>query len=165
MFDLGDDVYLTANRCENDNTVKVDLRQYVQQGNYKPYPTKKGISMSPGEWLMLENFMEAMAAALNNYSERQIEETWFLGGNIFMKASKDYPLVDCRHYWKPDPHGDFVPTTKGIKLNRKRLENLRNASLVIRDYVPSLCQDIIEYPVLSTQTDLQSLEGLLNIPM
>ena len=69
--------------------------------------------------------MEGKAAALNNYSERQIEETRFLAGNIFVKASKDYPLTDCRHYWKLDPHGDFVPTTKIFKLNRKRLEILK----------------------------------------
>lgn len=56
MFDLGDDVYLTAKRCENDNTVKINLRQYVQEGNNKPYPTLKGISISPAERLMLETF-------------------------------------------------------------------------------------------------------------
>lgn len=103
-----------------------------------------------------------MTEALKNHSERQVEETWFLGSNIFVKASKDYPLLDLRHYWKPDPNEDFVPTRKGIKLNRRRLDQLRNAALIIRDFIPSLGQDIIEYPILPTELDMKSLEGLLD---
>lgn len=162
MIDLGDDIYVTANRYDQDNTVQIHLRQYTQEGKNKPYPTKKGITMSTTEWLTLESFLDGMTEALKNHSERQVEETWFLGSNIFVKASKDYPLLDLRHYWKPDPNEDFVPTRKGIKLNRRRLDQLRNAALIIRDFIPSLGQDIIEYPILPTELDMKSLEGLLD---
>lgn len=113
---------------------------------------------------MLENFLDGMTEVLKSYAERQIEETWFLGINIFVKASKDYPLLDLRHYWKPDPNGDFVPTKKGIKLNRRKLESLRNAALIIRDSIPSLDQDTMAYPMLPSNIDQKSLEGLLDFP-
>jgi hypothetical protein len=101
-----------------------------------------------------------MEEALKNYSEREIEETWYLGSNIFVVASKEYPLLDFRHYRKPDPNEEVVPTTKGVKLNHKKLENLKNVASVIRDFIP---QEYVNYPVLPSQMDLQSLEGLLHI--
>lgn len=72
LLDLGDNVYVTANLCEN--VVQIHIRQY-DKGNSKHYPTKKGILMSLMEWSMLENFLNDMEEALKNYSERQIEET------------------------------------------------------------------------------------------
>lgn len=72
--------------------------------------------MSTTEWLTLESFLDGMTEALKNHSERQVEETWFLGSNIFVKASKDYPLLDLRHYWKPDPNeGRFRSNKKRNK--------------------------------------------------
>lgn len=78
MIDLGDDIYVTANRYDQDNTVLIHLRQYTREGKNKPYPTKKGITMSTTEWLTLESFLDGMTEALKNHSERQVEETWFL---------------------------------------------------------------------------------------
>lgn len=164
MIDLWDDIYVTANQHEQENSVQIHLRQYARDRKNTPYPTKKGITMSTTEWLMLENFLDGMTEALKSYAERQIEETWFWGSNIFVKASKDYPLLDLRHYWKPDPNGDFVPTKKGIKLNRRKLESLRNAALIIRDFIPSLDQDTMAYPMLPSNIDQKSLEGLLDFP-
>lgn len=140
MIDLWDDIYVTANQHDHDKSIQIHLRQYVRDGKNTPYPTKKGITMSTSDWLMLENCLDGMTEALKSYAERQIEETWYLGSNIFVKASKDFPLLDLRHYWKPDPNGDFVPTKKGVKLNRRKLEQLRNATLIIRDFIPSLGQ-------------------------
>jgi hypothetical protein len=159
MFDLGDDVYVTANLC--DNTVQIHIRQY-DRGNSKPFPTKKGITMSLTEWLLMETFLNSMETAVKNYSEREIEETWYLGSDIYVTASKEYPLLDFRRYWKPDPNGDMVPTTRGVKLNRRKLESLKNVAPIIQDYIP---QEFTEYPVFPPQMDLQSLEGLLDIPM
>lgn len=111
---------------------------------------------------MLENFLNGMEEALKNYSTRQIEETWYFGSKLYATASKEYRLLDLRHNWKPNPNGDMVPTTKGVKLNRKKLENLKNVTLAIQDFIP---QDFAEYPCLPlSQIDMQSLEGLLNIP-
>jgi hypothetical protein len=87
-----------------------------------------------------------------------------LGNNIYASASLEYPLIDLRHYWQPDPNGDFVPTTKGVKINRRKLKNLKNIIGIIRDFIPQLKQqEVVEFPILPTQLDLQSLEGLLNI--
>lgn len=159
MLDLGDNVYFTANLCEN--VVQIHIRRY-EKGNSKPYPTKKGIVMSLMERSMLENFLNGMEEAERNYSTRQIDETWYLGSNLYATASKEYPLLNLRHYWKPNPNGNIVPTTKGVKLNRRKLENLKNATLAIQDFIP---QDSTEYPCLPlSQIDMQSLEGLLNIP-
>lgn len=159
MFDLGDNVFVTANLCEN--IVQIHIRQY-DEGKSKPYPNKKGITMSLTEWLLLETFLNSMETALKNFFEREIEETWYLGSDIYVTASKEYPLLDFRRYWKPNPNGNMVPTTKGVKLNRRKLENLKNVTSVIRDFIP---QEFSEYPVLPSQMDLQSLEGLLDIPM
>lgn len=117
------------------------------------------------DWLELEKNLDDMEAALKSYSERDFEETWYLGHDIYITASKEFPLVDIRHYWKPDPNGDFVPTTIGLKLNRAKLQNLKNIASVIRDYIPQLMFQVpAEYPNLSTDINIQSLEGLLNIP-
>lgn len=53
----------------------------------------------------------------------------------------------------------MVTTTKGVKLNRRKLENLKNVTLAIQEFI-----DFAEYPcLLLSQIDMQSLEGLLNI--
>lgn len=121
--------------------------------------------MSLTEWQLLESFVTGMEEAVLNYRERKVDHTWLVGSNIHATASKEYPLLDLRHYWKPDPNGDFIPTTKGVKLNRRKLENLKNIIGIIRDFIPQLKEhDVVEYPILPAEIDLQSLEGLLNIP-
>lgn len=79
MLNLGDSVYVTANIC--DNVAQIHIRQY-DRGNSKLHSIKKCIVMSLPEWLMLENFLNNMEEALKNYSERQIEETWYLGSKL-----------------------------------------------------------------------------------
>lgn len=108
---LGGEVYVTGNLCENDNGVQIHIRQYGGE-NQKPYPTKKGVTMSLAEWLTLECLLSCMEAALENYSEQDSEASWNIGGNIHITVSKEYPLLDLRHYWKPDPNGEFKPTKK-----------------------------------------------------
>lgn len=106
-----------------------------------------------------------MEAALENYSEQDSEASWNLGGNSYITVSKEYPLLDLRHYWKPDPNGEFKPTKKGVKLNRAKLQNLKDVTPIIRNYIPQLMyQDYVEYPIIPPEIDLQSLEGLLEIP-
>lgn len=109
MFDLGDNVFVTANLCEN--IVQIHIRKY-DEGKSKPYHTKKGITMSLTELLLLETFLNSMDTALKNFFER--EEMWYLGSDIYVTASKKYPLLDFRRYWKPNPNGNMVPTTKGL---------------------------------------------------
>lgn len=99
MLDLGGNVYVTANLC--GNVVQIHIRQY-EKGNSKPYPTMKGIVMSLMELSMLENFLNGIEEAVKNYSTRQIDETWYLGSYLYATASKEYPLLDLRHYWKPN---------------------------------------------------------------
>lgn len=118
---LGGEVYVTGNLCENDNVLQIHIRQYGGK-NQKPYPTKKGVTMSLTEWLTVECLLSGMEEALKNYSEQDSEASWSLGGNIYITDSKEYPLLDLRHYWKPDHNGEFKPTTKGVKLNRAKLE-------------------------------------------
>lgn len=138
MLDLEGNVYVTANLCEN--VVQIHIRQY-EKGNSKPYPTKKGIVMSLMEWSMLENFLNGMEEAVKNYSTRQIDETWYLGSNLYATASKKYPLLDLRHYWKPNPNGNMLPTTKGVKLNRRKLENLKKCNFShSRVHSPGFCR-------------------------
>lgn len=68
---LGGEVYVTGNLCENDNVVQIHFRQYGGK-NRKPYPTKKGVTMSLTEWLTLECLLSGMEEALKNYSENKI---------------------------------------------------------------------------------------------
>ena len=67
------------------------IRQY-DEGKSKPYRTKKGITMSLTEWLLLETSLNSMETALKNFFEREIEETWYLGSDIYVTASKEYPF-------------------------------------------------------------------------
>lgn len=56
----------------------------------------------------------------------------------------------------------MVPTNKGVKLNRRKLETLKNATLAIQDFI---LKGSAQYPCLPlTHIDMQSLERLLNIP-
>lgn len=161
---LGDEVYVTGNLCEKDNVVQIHIRQYGGE-NQKPYPTKKGVTISLTEWLTLESLLSGIEEALKNYSEQDSEASWNLGGNIYITASKEYPLLDLCHYWKPDPNGEFKPTTEGVKLNRAKLENLKDVTSIIRNYISQLMyQDYVEYPIIPTEIVLQSLKGLLEIP-
>lgn len=132
---LGGDVYVKGNLYENDNVVQIHIRQYGRE-NQQPYPTKTGVTMSLAEWLTLEYFLSGMEAALKNYSEQDSEASWYLGGNIYITASKEYPLLDLRQNWKPDHNGEFKPTTKGVKLNRAKLQNLKDVTSIIRNYIP-----------------------------
>ncbi|XP_048771086.1 uncharacterized protein LOC125677156 [Ostrea edulis] len=150
---LGGEIYVTGSLCEIDNVVQIHIRQYGWE-NQKLFPTKKGVTLSLTEWLALEGFLNGMEEALKKYFERDFEEMWYLGSNIYITASKEFPLEDLRHYWKPDPNGYFVPTTRGVKLNRAKLQNLKDMTSIIRNYIP----------VLPAGIDLQSLEGLLSIP-
>lgn len=161
---LGGEVYVTGNLFENDNVVRIHIRQYGGE-NQKPYPTKKGVTMSLAEWVTLECLLNGMEAALENYSEQDSEASWNLGGNIYITASKEYPLLDFRHYCKPYANGEFKSTTNGVKFNLAKLQNLKDVTLIIRNYIPQLMyQDCVEYPIIPREIDLQSLEGLLEIP-
>lgn len=77
---LGGEVNVTGNLCKNDNVVQIHIRQYGGE-NQKPYPTKKGVTMSLTEWLTLECFLSGMEAALKIYSEQDSEASWYLGCN------------------------------------------------------------------------------------
>lgn len=135
---LGVEIYVTGYLCKNDEVVQIYIRQYGRE-NQKPYPTKKGVTLSLAEWLTLEGFLNGMDAALMKYFERDSEQTWYLGSYIYITASKEFPLLDLRHYWKPNPNGEFIPTTRGVKLNRAKLQNLKDVASIIRDYIPQLC--------------------------
>lgn len=41
------------------------------------------------------------------FRKQDSKASWNLGGNIYITASKEYPLLDLRHYWKPDPNVEF----------------------------------------------------------
>lgn len=98
--------------------------------------------------------------AVTNYSTRQIDETWYLGSNLYATAFKEYPLLDLRHYWKPNPNGNMVSTTKGVKLNRQKLENLKNATLAIQDFIP---KGSAEYPCLPSLNTRYIVRGIFYI--
>lgn len=121
---LGVEIYVTGYLWKNDEVVQIHIRQYGRE-NQKPYPTKKGFTLSLAEWLTLEGFLNGMEAALMKYFERDSEQTWYPGSYIYITASKEFPLLDLRHYWKPNPNGEFIPTTRGVKLNRAKLQNLQ----------------------------------------
>lgn len=41
MIDLGDDIYVTANRYDQDNTVQIHLRQYTREGKKQTLPNQE----------------------------------------------------------------------------------------------------------------------------
>lgn len=149
---------MTGNLCKNDNFVQIYIRQYGGE-NQKPYPTKKVVTMSLSEWLTLQCFLNDMEAILQTFSEQDSEASWYLGGNIYITASKEYLRLELRHYWNSEPNREFKPTTKSVKLIRAKLQNLKYVTSIIRNYIPQLMyQDYVEYPIIPTEIDLQSLE-------
>jgi hypothetical protein len=62
QLQLGDEIYVTGNVCEN--VIQIHIRQY-NRGNAGPYPTKKGVTI-------LENFVNGMEDALLNYRNHKV---------------------------------------------------------------------------------------------
>lgn len=51
------------------------------------------------------------------------------------------------------------------KTQPSKAGDLKDVMSIIRNYIPQLMyQDYVEYPIIPTEIDLQSLEGLLEIP-
>ncbi|KAK3105617.1 hypothetical protein FSP39_001917 [Pinctada imbricata] len=57
---------------------------------------------------------------------------------FYAKINPEYPIVNIRHYWKPDDAEDPVPTKRGVMLNKFRLDNLREVMEKMKDFVPEI---------------------------
>lgn len=138
MLHIGGDIYVVAKKY-NDK-LQVHIRQFTRYGNER-YPSKKGVTLSLCRWRVLESIREELDSYFKNYYSETLsekEETMHLGGGIYATVNDQYPVVNLRHWWKPEDSDKPVPTKRGIILNKGKWIQLMNCMSLIRDFVPEL---------------------------
>ena len=139
MIHIGDDIYVTA-KVYNDK-LQLHIRHYHRIDS-QLYPTKKGVTLSPSRWLVLEDRQTELTQFFDEfYSEKKSEEdekNIHLGGGIYVTTNDKYPVVNIRHWWKPEDATKPCPTKKGVILNKNKWTQLKNTMAVMRDFVPEL---------------------------
>ena len=100
-----------------------------------PYPTKKGVSFPLLRWKALCFFIEDIDDAMIQ------EKNWksHLGGNVYASTSTEFPKrVDIRQWFIPDGYSELVPTKRGINLNNREWNQLKEAAQDLQENVSEL---------------------------
>lgn len=157
MIHIGDDVYVVAKIYNNQ--LQIHIRQYIRHGG-EIYPTKKGVTLSVSRWLLLEEYKAELTQFFDDFFDKKecsTEVHIHLGGGIYVTTNEKYPVLNIRHWWKPETTTDPWPTKKGVILNRNKWMQLTNVMTLIRDYVPELN----DAPTGCEQKDHQNQLGML----
>ena len=134
---LGDEHYLSAH--EKEGKIEIHIRKFQKFSvDGRIYPTKKGVILTPSDWLVLESYMDAINEAFARRASLETDQKWHIGNDIFITVSKEYPTVDIRRFWKPSEGEDYRATKNGAALTIRRWNSLRDAQNIIRDFVPQL---------------------------
>lgn len=141
MIHIGDDMYVVAKHYNDE--LFIHIRQYNKYGD-QLYPTKKGVVFSLSRWLMLESYETKLTQFFENFDSKEKstdseeEEYIHLGGGIYISLNCKYPVLNMRHWWKPDSNAKPCPTKRGVMLNRFKWNQVKDVITVIRDFVPEL---------------------------
>jgi len=90
-------------------------------------------------WKELEyNLDEIDKAIFEVRKGKDVEYREHLGGNVYVSVSKQYPIVNIRHFWKPKDSDEIQPTRKGVTLKFEQYEKLKDVVQVMSDFIPEL---------------------------
>lgn len=129
------DLFLTA--MPYKGTIYIHIR-HLAESHGRLIATKKGVTFPLDRWLKFESLLPDIQSYIDNTGQENEEAHWHVGGGVFVSLSPNNPMVDIRHFWKPDDATKPVPTKKGVTLNRNKLTRLRDAVEEMHDYVPEL---------------------------
>lgn len=143
MLHIGGSVSVTAKTY--NRKLQIHIREYVNHGQY---PTKKGETLSLPRWRMQENHKEELDKYFEEFhvqkaNEDEEDHSIHLGGGIYVTRNQKYPVLNIRHWWKPEDSENACPTRKGVMLTESKWKELTNVMLVIRDFVPELLDSTI----------------------
>ena len=88
----------------------IHVREYEKIGD-KEYPTKKGVSFTPGRLRVLREKIETIDEMLRQqeinavYNVTVGEPTLYtahLGAGVYVSVSENYPGVSLRRHWMPE---------------------------------------------------------------
>jgi hypothetical protein len=65
-------------------------------------------------------------------------DSFHMGGNVFLKVTKDNPCIDVRQYWTPPNQTEVIPTKKGLCLRPTKYKTLRDCVPDIENNLPEL---------------------------
>lgn len=157
MLHTGNDIYV-VDKTYNDK-LHIHIRQYNRYGE-QTYPTKKGVTLYLSKWCMLECLKEDLDKYFQDYDKGTVpeeERSIHLGGGIYISINNKYPILNIRHWWKPDEDTDPRPTKEGVILTEAKWNQLKDVMSIIRDFVPELNDASVGCPELDYQNQLGML--------
>ena len=113
--------------------VFIHIREYVQF-NGKEYPTKRGVSFTPGRLNVLRSKIGEIDTALN---QQEVNASYnvelgdgllyktHLGAGVYASVSEKFQGVNIRRNWLPEGQVAIVPTKNGIYLPTDQWKSLK----------------------------------------
>lgn len=137
MMHIGGDIYVVAKTYNNQ--LQIHVRQFNRYDT-QLYPTKKGVTLTLSRWRMLEFSQKDLDKYFEDYLSGSISEehSIHLGGGIYVTVNNKFPVINIRHWWKPNDETEPKPTKRGLILNRDKWSLLKDVMTLIRDFVPEL---------------------------
>jgi len=110
----------------------IHIREYIEL-NGKLYPTKKGVSFTPGRLSVLRSNIGKIDLALQ---QQEVNASYsvnvggvllkvHLGAGIYATVSEEFKGVSLRRHWMPEGQNEPVPTKNGIYLPTAQWNSLK----------------------------------------
>lgn len=137
IVDLGGNIRVEA--CHFKEEPRVDIRVWEQGGDLFRR-TKRGVSLSPTQWVQLLALNECLVGDISNLKKKQhVDKTYDLGGNLRVNIKSPYWLIDVRRWFRPiGENQPLFPTTKGLKLKFQQWSSLMEADKQLRSVLPEI---------------------------
>ena len=115
-----------------ENSLRFDLREWKEDR-----PTRRGVSMPMLRFVSLMQHEEAISTALGKVmrNDPTVDESFHIGGNLYVSIKAPYWLVDFRQHFLDD---EFVlrPTRKGLKLKLEEWNKFKTSLEKMKEAVP-----------------------------
>ncbi len=110
----------------------IDIRRWS-----RGYPTRKGISISPQDWVSLMASKNNLAVLIKDVKEgRQVDERLHINGSVFATVSSPSWIINIREWYEKG--GSEKPSWKGVRLRFSEWNQL----LRLREDVNECMQEI-----------------------
>jgi len=128
-LELGNECYVEK---INDNLIVI--RKY-EDGK----PSIKAVEFPPYRWKELEYSLDKIEEAISEVRQgKDVAHKAHSGGNVYVSVSKQYLVINVRHFWKPKDSKIVQATRKGVTLKFDQFEKLKSAVEIMPDFIPEL---------------------------
>ena len=114
------------------NAILIHIREYATKTTSSgvcEYPTKKGISLTPGRLFMLSSKLDEIdnQLQLQKFPNPQPSPAYkrHLGGGVYVSTGDGYNCVDLRRYFVPDGQTAITATRSGIALSHYQWNSMK----------------------------------------